>query len=222
MDIEETDDHPVTSYTRFFLDHMPPLEGADVLDFGCGSGVLSVAAAFDGARSVVGYDIDPRALELTEANARRNTVANLATHLIGRRAADAELAPASVDVVLCNPASLPTEHDAGQYWSGGPDGTSMISSMVEVAARALRPAGRLLYIQTSLASARRCWALLEEHEFAGRVTAVAPVPFRPFYEPLVPYFERLRAQGVISYTGSGVGDGREFLYLVDAARHGPT
>jgi ribosomal protein L11 methyltransferase len=46
-----------------------------VLDVGCGSGVLAVAAVLRGARSAVGVDIDPDAVAVTRANAERNGVA---------------------------------------------------------------------------------------------------------------------------------------------------
>ena len=45
-----------------------------VLDVGCGSGILSVAAAKLGAKRVVGIDVDPAALRATEENAERNGV----------------------------------------------------------------------------------------------------------------------------------------------------
>jgi ribosomal protein L11 methyltransferase len=50
------------------------LEGARVLDVGCGSGILAIAAARLGARSVHGLDTDPIAVDATLANARRNRV----------------------------------------------------------------------------------------------------------------------------------------------------
>lgn len=51
------------------------LEGARVLDVGCGSGILAIAAAKLGAVEVIGVDTDPIAIEATGANARRNWVA---------------------------------------------------------------------------------------------------------------------------------------------------
>jgi ribosomal protein L11 methyltransferase len=51
------------------------LDGARVLDVGCGSGILSLAAARLGARSVLGVDTDPIAVQATLANARRNRLA---------------------------------------------------------------------------------------------------------------------------------------------------
>lgn len=69
--------HPTT---RLVLATLPALLAATgpptaVLDVGCGSGVLSVAAARLGAAQVTGIDIDPDAPAVTAANARRNGVA---------------------------------------------------------------------------------------------------------------------------------------------------
>jgi ribosomal protein L11 methyltransferase len=48
--------------------------GASVVDLGCGSGVLAIAAARLGAGSVLAEDIDPVALAVTAENAKRNGV----------------------------------------------------------------------------------------------------------------------------------------------------
>ena len=47
----------------------------EVLDVGCGSGILSIAAARLGAGRVLGVDVDPIAVDATRANARRNRLA---------------------------------------------------------------------------------------------------------------------------------------------------
>ena len=49
--------------------------GETVLDYGCGSGILTIAALKLGARRAVGVDIDPDAVRTARANARRNGVA---------------------------------------------------------------------------------------------------------------------------------------------------
>ena len=51
------------------------VRGKRVLDFGCGSGVVAIAAALAGAREVIACDIDPLALEATQLNADLNGVA---------------------------------------------------------------------------------------------------------------------------------------------------
>lgn len=67
--------HPTT---RLVLDALDRLVagGEAVLDVGCGSGVLAIAALALGAAGAVGIDIDPAARAATRANARRNGVAD--------------------------------------------------------------------------------------------------------------------------------------------------
>lgn len=56
--------------------------GTRVLDVGCGSGILAIAAGLFGAEEVVGVDTDPIAIEATEANARRNRLGRrIAAHV---------------------------------------------------------------------------------------------------------------------------------------------
>ncbi|WP_027329573.1 50S ribosomal protein L11 methyltransferase [Marinimicrobium agarilyticum] len=66
-----TGTHPTTFLCLQWLDQQP-VEGLDLVDYGCGSGILGVAALLLGARRVTGVDIDPQALVATQANASRN------------------------------------------------------------------------------------------------------------------------------------------------------
>lgn len=59
---------------QFLLQQPHWVAGKRVLDFGCGSGVVAVAAAMAGAREVIACDLDPLALQATAANARLNEV----------------------------------------------------------------------------------------------------------------------------------------------------
>ncbi len=69
-----TGTHPTTAMClRWLGGHLEP--GARVLDYGCGSGVLGLAAAKLGAGRVECFDIDAQALIATAANAERNGVA---------------------------------------------------------------------------------------------------------------------------------------------------
>jgi ribosomal protein L11 methyltransferase len=70
--------HPTTRLLLEELDRRIT-GGERVLDVGCGSGVLSVAAALLGAADVVGIDIDPDAVPVTLDNAARNQVTVQAT-----------------------------------------------------------------------------------------------------------------------------------------------
>jgi ribosomal protein L11 methyltransferase len=68
-----TGTHPTTALCLTWLDRHPP-RGQDVVDFGCGSGILAIAAAKLGAARVHAVDHDPQALLATTDNARRNGV----------------------------------------------------------------------------------------------------------------------------------------------------
>jgi predicted nicotinamide N-methyase len=65
---------------RFLLEQPDRVRGKRVLDFGCGSGVVAIAAALAGAGEVIACDIDPLALAATRSNARRNGVSLTITH----------------------------------------------------------------------------------------------------------------------------------------------
>jgi ribosomal protein L11 methyltransferase len=91
-----TGTHPTTALCLEWLDGLstgagdarPPLEGAVVLDYGCGSGILAIAALLLGAVEAIAVDLDPQALLATRTNARANGVA--------------------ARIVACEPQDLPT------------------------------------------------------------------------------------------------------------------
>ena len=68
-----TGTHPTTALCLNWLDQAD-VKGKYVIDYGCGSGILAIAAALLGAKRVIGVDTDPQALEATQANAERNGV----------------------------------------------------------------------------------------------------------------------------------------------------
>lgn len=77
--------HPTTALCLRWLDALAAegaLQGRTVLDFGCGSGILALAALKLGAAQAVGVDNDPQAILATADNAARNGVGDrLAVHL---------------------------------------------------------------------------------------------------------------------------------------------
>ena len=67
--------HPTTALCLEWLDSLD-LSDKTVTDFGCGSGILAIAALKLGAKSAVGVDNDPQALTASIDNAERNAVAD--------------------------------------------------------------------------------------------------------------------------------------------------
>ena len=66
-----TGTHPNTFLCMQWIDQQD-FTGLDVVDYGCGSGILGIATLLLGARKVIGVDIDPQALLATTENAKRN------------------------------------------------------------------------------------------------------------------------------------------------------
>lgn len=111
--------------TRLCLQLLDAIDVSDrtVLDLGTGSGVLAMAAALRGARSVVGVDVDQDAINSAEASARVNILPDTITFTIGDFRRDP---PAPADVVLAN-------------LTGG-----MLTSSAAAIARVVRPGGQLI------------------------------------------------------------------------------
>jgi ribosomal protein L11 methyltransferase len=70
-----TGTHPTTALCLQILDALP-LSGRSVIDYGCGSGILGIAALKMGAAHVIAVDLDPQALLATRENAVRNGVSS--------------------------------------------------------------------------------------------------------------------------------------------------
>jgi ribosomal protein L11 methyltransferase len=70
-----TGTHPTTALCLQILDALP-LSGRSMIDYGCGSGILGIAALKLGAAHVSAVDLDPQALLATRANAVRNGVSS--------------------------------------------------------------------------------------------------------------------------------------------------
>jgi ribosomal protein L11 methyltransferase len=94
-----TGSHPTTRLCLEWLERNVA-EGCSVLDYGCGSGILAIAAARLGAGKVAGVDIDPQAVEAARANAERNGVTALF-------ADSADPVAGEYDVVVANILSNP-------------------------------------------------------------------------------------------------------------------
>lgn len=105
-----TGTHPTTALCLRWLDQQDQLNDKEIIDYGCGSGILAIAALLLGARSAVGVDLDPQALEATIENARRNHIpaGKLSVFLPGDEPDE------QADVVLANILAGPLTQLAGK------------------------------------------------------------------------------------------------------------
>jgi ribosomal protein L11 methyltransferase len=142
-----TGTHPTTRLCLAWLAQNMP-RGARVLDYGCGSGVLAIAAAKLGAREVIGTDIDEQALDAARANSERNGVD-------ARYTAPGRLPAGQFDVVLANILANPLRLLAPMLLARvAPGGSLVLSGVLQ------RQAGELVatYAQVDSALPLRVWA----------------------------------------------------------------
>jgi ribosomal protein L11 methyltransferase len=125
-----TGTHPTTALCLEWLDGHD-IRGRRVIDFGCGSGILAIAAAKLGAREVIAVDIDPQALQATVDNARRNEVAErIAVSSVE------EMPTASAEVVLANILAEPLKMLAPRFAElVKPGGLIVLSGILALQAR---------------------------------------------------------------------------------------
>ncbi|MFQ1918541.1 50S ribosomal protein L11 methyltransferase [Aeromonas veronii] len=120
-----TGTHPTTALCLQWLDGLD-LTGKTVVDFGCGSGILGIAALKLGAARVIGIDIDPQAIQASRDNAARNGVADqIELYLPADQPQDVE-----ADVVVANILAGPLRELAPLIAGHGKAGSLMALSGV--------------------------------------------------------------------------------------------
>ena len=159
-----TGHHPTTKTCLERLEELVA-SGMDVLDAGCGSGILSIAAAGLGARSVLGLDVDSVAVRVAKQNVRLNRQDHVVQVALGSLPHQ-EAKPQSYDLAVANISA------------------KVVSEMAGALATAVKPGGRIIAsgiimenkdgVERALVSAG---TLLEETLVEGDwVTLVASLP----------------------------------------------
>jgi ribosomal protein L11 methyltransferase len=146
-----TGTHPTTRMCLRWIAR-EPLRGRRVLDYGCGSGILAIAASLFGAAAVDAVDIDPAAVQAAQANARANGAA-IATGL-------PELAAGGYDAVLANILATPLKMLAPLLCAHvAPGGALVLAGILERQARELTEA-YAPHARLEVADAEDGWILM--------------------------------------------------------------
>lgn len=139
-----TGQHPTTAMCLRGLEEFVR-EGSSILDLGCGSGILAIAAARLGAKRVLAVDIDPQAVSAARDNVNRNAVS--ATVEVREGSLDPESPIGErFDIVVANISGMVLERLAPAIWDVLNEGGRLIASgflddAVEGLSRAFSDAG---------------------------------------------------------------------------------
>jgi len=147
-----TGSHPTTRLCLEWLDAQIT-GGETVIDYGCGSGILALAAARLGAARVTGTDIDPHALDAARYNAQRNDARLELLHSRNNIDHPADIVVANI---LANPLTVLAPLLCGLTRSGGRIALSgILAGQTDMVCAAYRPAFEL-----EVAGEREGWVLL--------------------------------------------------------------
>jgi ribosomal protein L11 methyltransferase len=132
-----TGTHPTTALCLAQLDSMD-LEGCDIVDYGCGSGILAVAALRLGAAFALAVDNDPQALVATRDNAGRNGIAAASMEVVLPDAVDHHAWSGRASLVIANILAGPLMELADTLSAFlQPGGTLLLSGLLDTQAAAL-------------------------------------------------------------------------------------
>ncbi|ORA27871.1 HemK2/MTQ2 family protein methyltransferase [Mycobacterium aquaticum] len=179
-----------------------PLKGRSVVDLGTGSGVVAVAAAQLGARSVTAFDICPDAVRCARGNA---LAAGVEVQVrLGSWTQALECEP--FDLVVCNPPYVPSgaEVDTGSIppwagpmtaWDGGADGRLVLDPLCATVPQMLSDDGVALLVQSEFSDIGKSVTLLREAGMDTKIVAVQSIPFGPV---LSAHADALEASGQLT------------------------
>jgi ribosomal protein L11 methyltransferase len=132
-----TGTHPTTALCLEQLDGLA-LAGRTVVDYGCGSGILALAALKLGAAMALGVDTDPQALSASRENARRNAIATQDLELVPPRDIDSRRWEHVAHVVIANILAGPLVELSDRLLQLlRPGGTLLLSGLLESQSTAL-------------------------------------------------------------------------------------
>jgi release factor glutamine methyltransferase len=187
------------------------------LDVGCGSGVLAVQLALNGATRVHAIDIDRNAVANTLSNAFRNGVAERLTgdavDLYQWDPAETfDLVVASLYQMPVNPYEEPTGHRPLDYW-----GRTLLDHLLRLLPRLLADGGVAYVMQLSIVGQAQTARLLAEGGLTARVVDYSFFPFGPLFLENKEQIERVEQLSDAYHLKVG-GEDVVIAYLLEVTR----
>ncbi len=163
-----------------FAENLEVDSGESVLDMGTGCGILGILAA-ETAREVIAVDVNPYAIRCAKVNAEFNNVRGKMTFVQGDLFTWLS-EKATFDVILFNAPYLPADEREpdtwiDRAWAGGNTGRQVINRFISEASEHLKPAGRVLLMQSTLANVNKTLRRFTEHHLTAQIVADRVLPF---------------------------------------------
>lgn len=178
--------------------HDRTMTGQYVADLCAGSGVVGIAAAEAGARSVRAFEVCPHAVLTARANAAVAGV-EVAVHL-GSWTRAAEFAP--FDVILSNPPyvpdfedeseQIPEEAGPAQAYNAGIDGRAILDPLCGIVADLLARGGSFFLVHSEFSGVGRSLRLLRRAGLTADVVVRRHIPFGPVLTARAQWLERVK------------------------------
>lgn len=216
---------PSTIQLAGILDIQP---GEKVMDLGCGTGILSIAAAKLGARRVVAVDISTKALEATAHNVRQNgfekqieTRFGSWYELVGKESKTYHKKE-RYDVIIATPPQTPGPYPFGSRY-GGHDGTQHLFTVIDGASEFLSSQkSRLWLLVLSIANPRAVFERLKVR--FKDVTTVCQTgrifsadEYESLEQGLFQYLLQLRSHGTAEFQDMGGGQYMFYNFFIRAS-----
>jgi release factor glutamine methyltransferase len=159
------------------------IEGDDsVLEIGVGSGIVAIAASLLGAAAVIGTDAVGECESIVRENCRLNRVDNVDVRIGDMFAPVDGLA---FDLIVMNPPSIPSlpHHQLPICHRAGRDGRQILDVFIDNLPRHLKPRGRAVFVQGSLAGLDLTLSRLRERGLQPKVVGSRELPFNSILSP---------------------------------------